>query len=251
MTAYNYQNEAEELIEDQDETVHYMQDESWSVKDLSGAVWADGMIHEKEVKISSIEAIADNNIAALEAKIEKLKVWKENSTRNDVNGITFFKTHLHLWHEKLVRSEKEENKELVAKGKKEKKLSQTIKLPYRNLTCRTQQPEITKDEEQLVQWVNTNYSEDIPVSDLEDLIDNIKASDKSGIKLSDLFTLYGEYESKFIKRDIKVAWGELKKNLFISEDKNGKVVYKDDQEREVTAIQLSKQGEKYDWKITE
>ena len=43
---------------------------------------------------------------------------------------------------KKIEEEKAENVELLAKGKKEKKLSKTIKLPYRDLTCKAQQPVI-------------------------------------------------------------------------------------------------------------
>lgn len=218
----NYQNEVEEIIEDQDETTYYMQDESWKIRDLNAAVWADSMIHEKEVNIANIESIADSNITALEAKIEKLKEWKDNSTKNDKNGITFFKTHLHLWHEKMIQAEKEINKELADKGKKEKKLSLTIKLPYRNITCRTQNPTImvngkevakAKDDKEFVQYVKENSPE-------------------------------------FIKTIEEEKWAEYKDSLK-TKVIDGKLMYVDANGVPVEVIKLQERGEKYDWKLVE
>ena len=142
MSTVQYQNEVDNIIEDQDETFWLQQDTGWKIDSLELAVWADEKIHEKEVKIAEVEKVADGNIATLEAKIEKLKQWKEESTKKDKTDITFFKEHLHLWHMKKIEEERAENVELLAKGKKEKKLSKTIKLPYRDLTCKAQQPVI-------------------------------------------------------------------------------------------------------------
>ncbi|MEJ1715024.1 hypothetical protein SMA37_25780, partial [Escherichia coli] len=82
------------------------------------AVWADNLIHDKEEKIAEIENITNVNIEALQAKIEKLKQWQEDSTKKFHNDISFFKEHLYLWHTNTIKDEKLENEELVAKGKK-------------------------------------------------------------------------------------------------------------------------------------
>jgi hypothetical protein len=139
MEAYSYQN----IVEDQDEMYQLQQNEAWCIDSMGLAVWADNLIHDKEESIAEIENVADSNIEALKAKIEKLEQWKEDSTKKYHNDITFFKEHLHLWHMKTIRDEKIENEELIALDKKPEKLSSTVKLPYRDLTCRTQQPVIT------------------------------------------------------------------------------------------------------------
>ncbi|OMD66906.1 host-nuclease inhibitor Gam family protein [Paenibacillus odorifer] len=221
MEAYDYQNEVEDLIEDQDESGYIMQDETWRINSMDLAVWADSLIHDKEERIAEIENVANNNIQALEAKVEKLKQWKEDSTKKDQSDIAFFKEHLHLWHMNTIRNEKHENTELVAIDKEPKKLSLTVKLPYRNLTCRAQQPVITlngkeigkaKDDAAFVQFVKENSPE-------------------------------------FIQTTEEVKWGEYKKTLKMIEH-NGKMIYVDGVTGDpLEFIDLKKQDEKYDWKI--
>lgn len=220
MGVYNYQNEVEKLIEDQDETGYIMQDESWKIHDLSTAVWADGLIREKEIEIGNIESIADGNIAALEAKIEKLKEWKDNSTKKYKNDITFFKEHLHLWHGKIIQAEKEVNKELVTKGKKEKKLTLTVKLPYRNLTCRSQNPTIM-----------VNGKEVVKAKDDQEFVKYVK-----------------ENNPEFIKTTEEVKWAEYKDTLK-TKVIDGEMMYVDENGSPIEFIKLQKRGDKYDWNI--
>lgn len=222
MGAYEYQNEVNELIEDQDELSYIAQDESWKVLDLATAVWVDEKIHEREIKIAEVEKVADDNIAALEAKIEKLKAWKETSTKVDKDRITFFKEHLHLWHEKLIISEKRTNAELKAQEKKEKKLSLTVKLPYRNLTCRNQSPEII-----------------------------INGKSTAEAKKDETFVKYVKENSpEYIKTIEEVKWSEYKDSLKTSVV-DGKLMYMDENGSPIEFIKLQQRGEKYDWKLTE
>jgi hypothetical protein len=220
MEAVNYQHEVSELIDDQDDTYIIQQDQSWRINDLETAVWADEKIHEKEIKIFEIENVADSNIKALEEKIEKLKIWKEESTKNSKSEITFFKEHLHLWHEKKIGKEKAENEDLKLKGKKEKKLSLTIKLPYRNLTCRTQQPVIT-----------VNGKEIAKAKDDEVFVKYVKESNPSMIKTIE-----------------EVKWAEFKDTLKTS-TVDGKLTYVDEDGSPIDFINLQVRGDKYDWKV--
>jgi|GEM_PF-3360020 len=222
MEAYEYQNEVNELIEDQDELSYIIQDETWKVLDLATAVWVDEKIHEREVKIAEVEKVADDNITALEAKIEKLKAWKDASTKVDKDRITFFKEHLHIWHSKLIDCEKQINEELIAKGKKEKKLSLTVKLPYRNLTCRNQSPEII-----------------------------INGKDTLNAKKDETFVKYVKENSpQYIKTTEEVKWSEYKDSLNTSVI-DGELMYVDENGSPIEFIKLQQRGEKYDWKLTE
>lgn len=220
MSTIQYQNEVNNIVEDQDETFWLQQDTGWKIDSLELAVWADEKIHEKEVRIIEVEKVADSNIAALEAKIEKLKQWKEESCKKDKGDITFFKEHLHLWHMKKVEQEKDENAELLAKGKKEKKLSKTIKLPYRDLTCKAQQPVIlingkeptkAKEDKEFVALVKKDYPE-------------------------------------FIETKESVKWSEYKASLK-TKNVDGKTMYVNDSGEPLTIIELKDQVDKYDWKL--
>lgn len=62
------------MIEDQDETTHILQEESWRILDLNITVCADEKIYEKEVNIKEIEVVADSIIAALEAKFTENEI---------------------------------------------------------------------------------------------------------------------------------------------------------------------------------
>lgn len=220
MSSIQYQNEVDNIIGDQDETFWLQQDTGWKIDSLELAVWADEKIHEQEIKISEVEKVADSNIAALEAKIDKLKQWKEESTKKDKADITFFKEHLHSWHMKKIEEEKSENVELLAKGKKEKKLSKTIKLPYRDLTCKAQQPVIL-----------INGKEPSKAKEDKEFIDFVKRDNPEFIETKEL-----------------VKWAEYKDSLQ-TKKVDGKLVYVNDCGEPLDIITLKEQGEKYDWKI--
>ncbi|MGG1650534.1 hypothetical protein ABHN03_25275 [Paenibacillus sp. NRS-1775] len=222
MEAINYNDELNEILEDQDYTYQLKQDESWRIASMDSAVWADGMIHDKEIKIAGIEKVANDNIQALEAKIEKLKQWKDESTKKDIDDISFFKEHLHLWHKKTIEEEKMRNAELVAEGRKVKALSSTIKLPYRNLTAKKQRPSII-----------------------------INGKDTTNAKTDEKFISYVKENSpEFIKVTEEVKWGDYKDTLKMTE-LNGKLVYVDDAGSPIDFIKLTERPEEYNWKIKE
>lgn len=220
MSAYNYQNEVDIIIDEQDDTYQLLQDPTWKITSLELATWADEKIHEKEVKIAEVEKVADKNIEALKAKIERLEQWKEDATKRDKDDITFFKEHLHLWHNKKIEQEKLENEELKAKGKKEKKLSKTIKLPYRDLTSKIQQPVIL-----------INGKEPIKAKDDELFVKYVKENNPECIKTTE-----------------EVKWSEYKDTLK-TKTHDGKLIYVDDAGAPIEFIQLTERGEKYDWKL--
>jgi hypothetical protein len=214
----NYENEINEILGEEEETYSLQQDQSWAIRDINTAVWADNLIPEKELTIAQKTKIADDQIAALEAKVAKFKEWKINSTKKEVSDIEFFKSHLHAFHMRQIAEEESINEALVAAGKKAKKITKTIKLPFRDLTCKAQQPEIlingkeiakAKDEEVFVNFVKSNNPE-------------------------------------FIKEEVK--WGDYKKTLTLREDK-GKLIYTDEAGQTVDFITLIKRGDLYDWKI--
>lgn len=220
MSTYNYQEEVNNIFEDRDDTYYLQEDPTWKINSLELAVWADEKIHEKEVKIAEIEKVADNNIEALKAKIEKLQQWKETASKKDKDDITFFKEHLHLYHKKVIEEEKYINEELKLKGKKEKRLSKTIKLPYRDLTCKTQQPKII-----------------------------INGKDTTSAKDDEVFVAYVKANNpECIKTVEEVKWGEYKKTLKTTAT-NGKMIYVDDAGSPLDFITFQELDDKFDWNI--
>lgn len=214
----NYNQEIEHILEEQDEVLLIRNDERWGVRDLNSAVWTDSIVYEKELSIIEKERIADENIAILQSKIDKVKQWKIDTTKKERSDIEFFMNHLHVYHMNLIDEEKAANKLLVEKNKKPKKLSQTIKLPYRDLTCRTQQPTI------LVNGKDINKAKNDP----------------------ELIVFVKESYPELIDEEVK--WGDFKKKLKIQK-LNGENVYVDiDSGLVVDCIKLADNPDKYDFK---
>lgn len=212
----NYEDELNNILEEQDETDRLRQDERWTVTSLNSAIWVDSIIREKEVSILEKESIADESIAKLQEKIDRLIQWKEESTKKERKDIEFFKTHLTLWHMSTIDAELNENETLKAAGKKEKPISKTIKLPYRDLTYRAQQPEA------LVNGKEITKAKDDP-----SLVSFVKANNP-----------------EFIKEEVQ--WGEYKKTLT-----NNNGVYIDSNGQVVDVISLVEKPAKFDWKVKE
>lgn len=173
------------IVEDETEQNTYYiesgESDKFKIDSLELAVWADKIIKEAEDKVENINQIADDHIQKLKDKIEKLEQWKIEATKKDNSTIEFFKNHLHAYHIRVLEHE-------TSKGVK--KLSKTIKLPNRDLTCKAQQPEFIKDDT-LTDWVATNHP-------------------------------------NFIETKQTLKWGEFKKTLTIHDktviDENGEVV---------------------------
>lgn len=128
MTSYNQQ--IEDMLLEEDEIYQLQQDQTWRINDLGKAVWADGLVHEIEMKIEEIEQIYKER---MESYTTKLNEWKEKASKKHVNDIEFFKTHLHAYHQRIIAEEE---------ANKSKKKTKTIKLPYRSLTIRDQAHQI-------------------------------------------------------------------------------------------------------------
>ena len=174
-----------DIVEDETEqNIYYIESveyDKFKIDSLELAVWADKIIKEAEDKVENIIQIADYNIQKLKDKIEKLEQWKVEAAKKDNSTIEFFKNHLHAYHIRVLEQE-------TSKGVK--KLSKTIKLPNRDLTCKAQQPEFIKDDI-LTDWVAINHPD-------------------------------------FIETKQTLKWGEFKKTLTIHDktviDENGEVV---------------------------
>jgi hypothetical protein len=206
MEAANYKEELHEIFEEQDEVNQIRQDERWKISDLSTALWADGIIHEKEVKIAEVEKLHKERKESL---IRKLDEWLERTTKPLENDIEFFKTHLHVYHMRVLEEER------AAGAKKE---SKTIKLQYRDLTCKKQQPEI------LINGKETDKAKTDP-----EFVKFVKSNNP-----------------EFIKEEVK--WGDYKKTLQQKEFE-GKLVYVDEAGQPIDFIKLVERGETYDWNL--
>lgn len=144
------------MFQEQDEVYLIQQDDSFAIRDLGTATWADSIVYQNELKVGEIEAVYNQRLEAMKSKLD---VWKDSASKKHLNNIEFFKVHLHAFHMRVLDEEK-------AKGVK--KLSKTIKLPTRNLTMTKQQPEIlingkeaskAKDDVIFVNFVKENNPE--------------------------------------------------------------------------------------------
>lgn len=138
----------DELIEEKEEDV--VGSESFRIENLKMAIWADEKTKDAEIKLVEIDNLADERIAVLQAKIDKLNEWREEAKKPYMRKIDFFKMHLLMFLNKSIQ-------EQMKSG--DKKITKTIELPFRTLRSRAQQPEIIKDDEQLAMWAKDNAEE--------------------------------------------------------------------------------------------
>jgi hypothetical protein len=204
-----YEEQLSEEFLEIDEVERIRQDERWSIKDLATAVWADGVVAENEKKVAEIEEIYNKRLEEFKTKLDQ---WKENASKKYLNTIDFFKTHLHVYHMRVLDEER-------ARGVPESKQTKTIKLPTRKLECRKQKPEA-----------------------LIDGVEVVKA--KSNPK----FVSYVKENSpEFIKTSEEVLWDKFKKTLK-QVKVDGKLMYVDSTGQKIDFIELIERPEKYDWK---
>lgn len=182
----------------------YAPAEGFAIDTLDLAVWADEKVHDAEVKIAEIETLANERIQVLQSKIDKLNDWKTDAQDPYVRTIEFFKPRL------LAYLAAEIDKQIKAKAKK---ISKSIKLPYRNLVSRSQQPSVERNEDLLLKWAEENAPE-------------------------------------FVERKSSVKWGALKETLK-QVNIDGELVYVDANGVKVEGVTLIDKGEVYDWKLKE
>jgi hypothetical protein len=238
----------------------------WTIDTKEMAMKIDYVLSKLEEKIALDEAIAIVQKAPLQAKIDKLNEgiakldeWLERSTKGYRANIEDLKQHMHLYHMRLIEAEEIENEKRVAADKKPLKISKSIKLTYRDLTSKVQQPEIKKDDELLAAWVEEKQSTPVSVYEIAKLIEGKDEYDQLSVK--EIYDFLKSYQSEYVKRDPQLAWGELKKTLEQKEvdvisiiDDHEIVVgkrlaYFNEYGEEVPHIELTKRGVVYGWNI--
>lgn len=227
--------------------------EHWTIDNKEMAMKIDYVVHKLEEKIASEEAISETQKSPLQAKIDKLNEgiakideWLDRSTKSYRANIENLKQHLHLYHMRVIEAEEIENEKRIAEKKKPLKISKSIKLTYRDLTSKVQQPEIKKDDTLLTAWVEENQSRPIPVSNL---LNFLKSKEEDAqLTVKEIYDFLGTYEAEHVKREPKLSWGELKKTL-TEKDINGKLFYIDESGQVVPYVELIKRGVAYDWKL--
>mgnify|MGYP001408408044 CR=1 FL=1 len=242
--------------------------DGWTIDNKEMAMKVDYVIHKMEEKIAEDEAIAESQKAPLQAKIDKLEEgktkideWLERSTKSYKNTIESLKNHLILFHMRTIEAEKEENKKREAEGKKPLKISKSIKLTYRDLTSKVKQPSIIKDDNELLNWVESNYSNAINLDSLIQIVEETKNKNEEFITLNKLEELLQNAYSEFVKREKSLAWGEFKKTLtkgyknVYETNEDGeevivdtKLVYYDGDGLEVP-VELIEHGVEFGWKL--
>ncbi len=172
--------------------------EEWGVTDLSSAVWADERIHEAQVKINEIEKLAEERIEVLQRKIEVVEAWKEEAKKPYLETVSFFGAKLMLYLQQTIN-------EQIEAGKK--KIVKTLKLPFNKPAFKKKQPEIKRDDTQLLIWLEENHPE-------------------------------------YIEHKPTVKWAELKKTLTQAEV-DGKLVYIDSNGQVVPHIELTERPDEF------
>lgn len=172
--------------------------EGWSVTDLESAMWADERIHEAQVKVDEIDKLADERIEVLKKKIETIESWRDEAKKPYLETISFFASKLMLHLKQMID-------EQIAAGKK--KVVKTLKLPYNKLAFRAKQPDIKRDDTNLLEWVEKNHPE-------------------------------------FVERKVTVKWSELKKTLKQTE-RDGKLVYVDSNGEVVPHVELTEKPDEF------
>ncbi|MCR8641420.1 hypothetical protein NV379_02010 [Paenibacillus sp. N1-5-1-14] len=259
----------EEIEDDLEIELAEFQSEGWTINDKETAMRIDYVLHMLEEKIAEDEAIAKSQKEVIQAKIDKLEEdksryddWLERSTKGYRNRIADLKLHLHLYHQRLIEAEELENVKRVSNGNKPLKISKSIKLTYRDLVSKQQQPEIIKNDELLKDWIVDNYSSYISYAELAALLERKEAEEVCQVSVRELEELISKNNSEYVKRDVKVNWGEFKKTLQLG-TKNiketlesgeevvvgTKLIYCDENGVEIPNVTLIDQGVKFDWKL--
>jgi hypothetical protein len=180
------------------------------VDSLEKAVWVDEKAKQHEEEIKKIDAIASEKIAQYQAKIDRIKQWQEDQKLAHLNSLEWAKAKLSNYLFWTIT-------EQVQKGVK--KVSKSIKLPFRNISFSKQPPElkdtvnnakVDKDNAVLLQWVRENYPE-------------------------------------LVETKESVKWGDFKKILNITDEA---VIVKESGEM-LDFIQVQTKEDKFDWKVTE
>lgn len=258
----------EEVDEDVEVELGEFRSEGWTIDNKEMAMKVDYLLHKLEEKIAEDELIAESQKAPLQAKIDKLEEgktkideWLERSTKSAKATIESLKNHLILFHMRTVEAEEKENEKRVADGKKPLKISKSIKLTYRDLTSKAKQPEIVKDDDKVISWLEDNYSNSLKIFEIENFIKEKYENDDVYVTVAELNEFLSKMNPDFVKVEKKLAWSEYKKTLTrhmteIKEtDEKGdevivgtKSVYLDECGAEVP-IELIEQGVEFGWKL--
>jgi len=143
----------------------------FEVKDKSSAEWVMRKIAKLEGQIEENDHIALEQIKVLEEEIEQVKGWAYGENQKAQKHIEFLKSQLYPYHLMILEADPK---------------AKTIKLPHGKMEIRSQQPEIKRDDETLLDWLN------------------------------------GEALFKFVKVEQSPDWQALKQNTTID---NGKFIY--------------------------
>lgn len=172
--------------------------EGWQVTDLKGAMWADERINEAQLKVDEIEELAAERIESLQRKIDIVNQWKEEAKKPYLDTISFFTGKLMLYLQQTIQ-------EQIEAGKK--KITKSLKLPFSKPSFKKKQPEVKRDDEQLLNWLEVNHPE-------------------------------------FIERKPSVKWAEFKKTLTQTEV-DGKLVYVDADGQVVPYVELNERPDEF------
>ncbi|BAU27605.1 Gam-like protein [Aneurinibacillus soli] len=172
--------------------------EGWQVTDLKGAMWADERINEAQLKVDEIDVLAEERIESLQRKIDIVNQWKEEAKKPYLDTISFFAGKLMLYLQQTIQ-------EQIEAGKK--KITKSLKLPFSKPSFKKKQPEVKRDDEQLLTWLEANHPE-------------------------------------FIERKPTVKWGDFKKVLTQTEV-DGKLVYVDECGQVVPHVELNERPDEF------
>lgn len=181
-------------------------DESFTVDTLDKAVWLDEKIHDREMEMKNVDRIAESKIAEYQAKIDRIKQWQEDQKAAPLSFIEWARGKMFLFLNQNIQEQIDQKK---------KKITKSIKLPFRQIKLSVQSPEliagdvkVDQKNKKLIEWAEANCPE-------------------------------------LIKVEKAVDWAELKKKLNITD----KVVTEDGEMLDF--IKVTVKPDKFDWKVVE
>lgn len=146
----------------------------FEVTDKSSAEWVLRKIAKLHAEQTENTKIANDQIEPLAEEVQKIRAWEQAENNKIQNNVNFLSSLLEPYHRMILEADPK---------------AKTIKLPHGELKIRKQQPEIIKNDDLLLVWLESSKLE------------------------------------QYIKVEKKPQWGELKKNVEFPE--GGGAVYKE------------------------
>jgi Bacteriophage Mu Gam like protein len=129
-------------------TVEEVQTGAWIVDNQGKAIWASRQLSELQERIEAVEALAQNEIARLEAKIAKVRNWNEDAQREDRRRAAYFQGQLEEYALRVREETGDRQKHVLT--------------PYVRVSTTASQPKVeVTDKSAFTDWALANQRLDL------------------------------------------------------------------------------------------